>query len=219
MKPQYQLDLKKYSLQKFKTDLKTRQMIPSRLILKDDIEPRFGALEQQGITNLKELVYALRSKEKTEEFSQISGLTIDYLILLKREAKSYQSNPFRLDKFPEVQQEYLTKLSAIGINNTRQLFNAAWGESERAHLSQKCGVPLDFLNELVALADLSRVYGVGPVFARMIYDVGIKSLEKFISHTAEDFIRIYEEQTQKKADFGINEIQFSLQLAKELTQI
>jgi predicted flap endonuclease-1-like 5' DNA nuclease len=72
------------------------------------------------------------------------------------------------------------------------------------------------LNELVGLSDLSRIYGVGPVFARMIYDVGIKSVQEFIENTAEDFIRIYEEQTRKKADFGVGEIEFSLELAKEL---
>jgi hypothetical protein len=72
------------------------------------------------------------------------------------------------------------------------------------------------LAELVCLSDLSRIYGVGPVFARMIYDVGIKSVKDFVEYSAEDFIRIYEEKEQKKADFGINEIQFSLNLAKEL---
>jgi hypothetical protein len=46
--------------------------------------------------------------------------------------------------------------------------------------------------------------------------VGIKSVKAFIEYTAEDVIRIYEEQTQKKADFGVGEIQFSLDLAKEL---
>jgi nucleotidyltransferase/DNA polymerase involved in DNA repair len=63
---------------------------------------------------------------------------------------------------------------------------------------------------------LGRAYGVGPVFARMIYDVGVKSIKEFIEYTAEDLIRIYEEKKQKKADFGVNEIQFSLELAKEL---
>ena len=72
------------------------------------------------------------------------------------------------------------------------------------------------MNELVCLSDLSRAYGVGPVFAQMIYDVGIKSIKAFIEFTAEDFIRIYEEKNQKKADFGVNEIQFSLELAREL---
>lgn len=72
------------------------------------------------------------------------------------------------------------------------------------------------MNEIVCLSDLSRAYGVGPAYARMIYDMGIKTIKEFVEKTAKDFIRIYEETTQKKADFGTNEIQFSIELAKEL---
>jgi hypothetical protein len=50
----------------------------------------------------------------------------------------------------------------------------------------------------------------------MIYDVGIHSIREFVRYTAEDFIGIYETHTQEKADFGVNEIEFSLALAKEL---
>lgn len=50
----------------------------------------------------------------------------------------------------------------------------------------------------------------------MIYDIGIRAIKEFVACTAADFIRIYEAQTQKKADFGVSEIQFSLELAEEL---
>jgi predicted flap endonuclease-1-like 5' DNA nuclease len=83
-------------------------------------------------------------------------------------------------------------------------------------LARETDIPTEVLNELIGLSDLSRIYGVGPVFARMMYDVGIKSIKDFVEYTAEDFIRINEEQTQKKADFGVGEIEFSLELAKEL---
>ena len=97
-----------------------------------------------------------------------------------------------------------------------ELFVEAHEKKKRENLSKETGIPRDVLNELVGLSDLSRVYGVGPVFARMIYDVGIKSVKDFVEFTASDFVRIYEQQTQKKADFGVGEIQFSLELAKEL---
>jgi len=62
-------------------------------------------------------------------------------------------------------------------------------------------IPIAALDELARLADLARDYGVEPVFARMIYDIGIHSIQEFVRNTAEDFIDIYETQTQKKADF------------------
>ncbi|MCP4285394.1 MAG: DUF4332 domain-containing protein [Gammaproteobacteria bacterium] len=184
--------------------------------MKDELDERFRILENQGIMNLKELIEALKTKPKIERFSTETGLTIEYLTLLKREAKSYQPNPVRLDKFPGIRTEYVKQLEAEGIKNSRQLFNEAKDKNGRARISQSTAIPIEILNELVGLSDLVRAYGVGPVFARIIYDVGIQSIKAFVENTAADFIKIYEEKEQKKADFGIREIQFSLELAKEL---
>ncbi len=216
MSIQYQIDLKKYSLQKFKKSLQTRDLIPSRSSLKDELDARFRILENNGITNLKELTDALKTKAKIEQFSRKTSLSIEYLILLNREAKSYLSKPIRLQKFPNIQTGYLERLDDVGLRNSRHLFVAAQNKGWRERFAQETDIPLDVLDELIGLSDLSRLYGVGPVFARMIYDVGIKSVKEFVEYTAEDFIRIYEEQTQKRADFGVGEIEFSLELAKEL---
>ena len=216
MEKQYHIDLEIYSLRKFKNNLKSRDMIPSRVSLKEELDERFKILEISGITNLKVLIDRLKTKPKIELFSKETGLSIEYLTLLKREAKSYQPNPIRLNKFPGILTKYVNRLDAEGIRNSRQLFDEAKGKKERDRLSKKTGIPIEILNELVCLSDLARAYGVGPVFARMIYDVGIKSIKEFVEVTAEEFIRIYEEKEQKKADFGVNEIQFSLELAKEL---
>jgi len=216
MSDQYQIDLEKYSLQKFKKSLQTRDLIPSRSSLKEGLDKRIRVLENYGITNLKELTNALKTKKKVELFSQETGLSIEYLTLLNREAKSYLSKPIRLDKFPGAQTEYLDRLDNAGIRNSKQLFIKAQNKDRRERLARETDIPMETLNELIGLSDLSRIYGVGPVFARMMYDVGIKSVKEFVEYTAEDFIRIYEEQTQKKADFGVGEIEFSLELAKEL---
>ena len=216
MNDQYHIDLEEYSLNKFKNNLESRDMIPSRVSLKDELDERFKLLEINGINNLKELIEELKTKQKIELFSNETGLTIEYLALLKREAKSYIPNPIRLDKFPGIPTKYLERLDVVGINNSRHLFSKAMDKEKREQLSQNTEIPIEIINELVCLSDLSRAYGVGPVFARMIYDVGIKSINEFIKYSAEDFIRIYEEKNQKKADFGVNEIQFSLELAKEL---
>ena len=216
MRDQYHIDLEKYSLQKFKHNLESRDMIPSRVSLKDELDERFKILEINGITNMKELTDVLKTKQKIELFSKETGLTIEYLTLLNREAKSYLPNPTRLDKFAGIPTKDVERLDVVGITNTRRLFNEAKDRKDRQRLSQATGIPIEILTELVCLSDLSRIYGVGPVFARMIYDVGIKSVKEFVQYSAEDFIRIYEEKEQKKADFGVNEIQFSLELAKEL---
>jgi predicted flap endonuclease-1-like 5' DNA nuclease len=213
---QYHIKLENYSLQKFKENLKSREMIPSRVILKEDIDGRFAKLEKQHITNLKELTDQLKTKPKLEKFSKDTGLSFEYITILNREAKSYIPKPIRIDKFAGIERNFVKKLETMGLKNTRHILEQAGKKDKREELAAKTGIPIEALNEILCLSDLSRAYGVGPVFARMIYDMGIKTIQEFVEKTAEDFIEIYEEQTNKKADFGTNEIQFSIELAKDL---
>lgn len=216
MGAQFQIDLEKYSLTKFKRSLKTRHVVPSRKILQDDLDSRFAVLEGMGIASLKALIDALKTKPKIEAFAQASGLPTEYLTLLGREARSYLSKPLRLDKLPGLDAKHLGRLAEAGLQNSKQFFLQAQGMDQRKELAEETGLAIEELNEIFALCDLSRIYGVGPVFARMIYDLGVRSAGDFLRHSAADFVRMYEEQTQKKADFSLAEIQFSLDLAKEL---
>jgi len=216
MSDHYHIDLTRYSLLDFEQSLGSREMIPSRVSLKDNLDERFKVLAAHGITNLKELIDVLKTKPKIELFAATTGLTVAYLTLLGREARSYLPSPIRLDKFPGVPAVYVEQLDVAGIRNSKQMINRGKDRPDRENLAQSTGIPLEGLDELVALSDLARAYGVGPVFARLIYDVGIKSIKEFIECTAEEIIHIYEQATGKKADFGVADIQFSLELARQL---
>ena len=146
----------------------------------------------------------------------IIGLPIDYLTVLKREAKSYLPKPIRLKDLPGVDSKDIDALEEQGIKNTKQLFEKGKLSEARQQLSQVTGISRERLDELVSLSDLARLYGVGPVFARMIYDAGIRSVKTFVRYDAEEFVSLYEKATHKKADFSVNDINFSLELAKEL---
>ncbi len=219
MKNSYHIDLSKYSLEQFKLSLKARDMIPSRVILKESIDDRFKVLSENGIEHLAHLILMLKTKQKVEMFSYQSGLTVDYLTILKREAGSYLPKPVRLDKFPGVDLRSLTVLEQAGIKHTKHLFDRT-SETEKLNLLlNTTGIDKTCLEELKALSDLVRIYGVGPVFARIIYDVGVRSVETFKGMTAKSFIQIYEDKMNKKADFGENDISFSIELANQLDKI
>jgi hypothetical protein len=51
MNDQYHIDLAKYSIRKFKDTLRSRELVPSRMSLKDDLDERFKRLEIAGITS------------------------------------------------------------------------------------------------------------------------------------------------------------------------
>jgi hypothetical protein len=218
MKSHYHIDPGKYSLQRLKEDLLSRELIPSRKALKEGIEEKFEILQTRGITTLQDLINALKDKKKLEEFSALSTLSTEYLTLLRREANSYLPKPVPLNKFPGVSTWDLNSLADLGIKNSRHLFEEAGPKQGREELSKKVGLPLEHLNELVGMSDLVRAYGVGPVFARILYDTGIHSIRELLEYSPERIIHLYEEKYHQKADFSLHDIRFSLDVARVLDQ-
>ena len=216
MPSKYHLDLSTFLLDKFQRILQTKDLIPSRVILKEDVAGRFAVLAGHGIATMQDLIDALKTKDKLHKFAQTTGLPADYLTLLKREAGSYLPTPVRLDTLPGVSAAALEDLAGLNIKTASQLFDRAQTAEQRTQICWEEDISCKDLTELVCLSDLSRAYGVGPVFARLLYDAGIHTIQDFISYSAQEIITIYEEQTGKKADFSIGEIKFSLELSKLL---
>lgn len=82
MANQYHMNLEKFSLDKFKQILKAEEMLPARQILKEDIEERFEILASMGVHNLRDLIDALKTRQKVKDFAQRSGLSLEYLVIL-----------------------------------------------------------------------------------------------------------------------------------------
>jgi len=215
----YHVDLSRMRLSDFADSLRSRTMIPSRRVLKDDLENRFAQLTALGIESMAGLLAALKSKDALDRVAVDTGLPVDYLTVLKREVKSYLPNPVSLGKFAGIDPRFIQALANLGIGNSRQLFRVAAQRQARKDLANETGVPVDSLDELVCLCHLSRLYGVGPVFARLLYDAGFQTVESMLGCTAEDLVRLYEERTGKAADFGVHEIQVTLELAQRLDTV
>jgi hypothetical protein len=216
MAASYHIDPAQYPLKKLKEDLQTRELIPSRQSLKEGLDERFQILMDQGMHTLQDLINTLKTKKKLESFSEGSGLSIGYLTLLRREANSYLPKPVPLDRFPEVLPEDLAKLEKVGIKNSRQFFDQINSESDLTALGKSTGISRESLKELLALSDLVRAYGVGPVFARILYKAGIDSIRLFRQYAPQQVIDLYQERTRKKADFSFSDIKFSLDLVRIL---
>jgi hypothetical protein len=176
MKSQYHLGLETISLDRFRSDLESTEMLPGRTILQEEIAGRFAALEAMGISNLKELVGALSTKEKIRRFSEASGLPVEYLVILGRQARSYVPKLVYFRDIPGVDPEQVRQLAAAGIKHSKHLFGRGATPADRAELAKETGIPAADLQELVSLSDLARVGGMGPVFVRLFYESGVDSL-------------------------------------------
>ena len=184
----YHIDLEQFSLERFRHMLEAKDVLPGRRVLKEKMPERFAMLASMGIRNLKELREVLKTKARREKLAQESRLPIEYLVILGREVNSYISKPFNLKDIPEVNPEYIEKLASVGIKHTKHLFQRARSKSDRAKLSELVGVPGDALLELVKLSDLARIVGVGPVFARLLYELGADTPEAFLKRSPDELL-------------------------------
>lgn len=174
----YHIDLEKYSLTKFKEELIQTELIPSRKILKEEINLRFEILRDNGVENLQNLSNLLKTPKKTSEFAKITGLPENYLLILRREVNSYQPKPVNLEKFPGVKTDTIQKLNNQGIINTAHLFERVKTPEERNKLALETGLSAGEILELTKLTDLSRVKWIGPIFARIFVDSGTDTVFK-----------------------------------------
>ena len=66
----YYIDLKNISIDKYRDILKSADLLPSRMILKDNIDDIFNIIKKQKIENVDGLQRALKNKNNTRLFMQ-----------------------------------------------------------------------------------------------------------------------------------------------------
>jgi predicted flap endonuclease-1-like 5' DNA nuclease len=128
--------------------------------------------------------------------------------------------PRNLRDFPGIEPEIPQKLAKRGIKNSKQLFEIALTRKQRTELAEETQIDSEKLLELVRLSDLSRVYGGGPVFARLLYDAGIESVEAIAqadsSRLFAKLSKAYLAAGNSRADFQERDIAFCIRMAGRL---
>ena len=186
MSSQYYRNLEDFCLQRFKKRLATEEVMPARQVLKEDLDERFQVLETMGITNLQELIDALRTKKRVTAFAQQSGLPHNYLVILGRQARSYVPKPVYFGQIPGLDPGHVARLEAAGIKHSKHLFERALTPADRLALSEETGLAESNLLEYVRMSDLARILGVGPVFVRLFRAAGVGSLEDLSGRSPEE---------------------------------
>lgn len=213
----YHIDLKEFSLKKFKGEIEDSTPLPSRKILKENLDERFEILKENGVFNLQDLTNLLKTPKKAREFAEKSGLPEDYLLILRREVNSYTPNPVNLDKFPGVEEETLIKLKSAGIKTSFHLFKRVKTLEDRENLTAELGIDHGELLELTKLTDMVRIKWVGPVFARIFLDSGTDTLQKVSEADAKTFykklVEINREKHYTKSTFALSDVELCVKVA------
>jgi len=216
----YYIDLEKLSIDDYRIKLESAYLPPSRLILKDRLDERFGYFKSIGIKNVKGLIQLLKKKDKFTELSKVNCFSGDYLTILLRELNSTLPKPNKISDFIEIAKETIINLEKIGITNTEKLYNEVIKKSDRQKLADSIGIKYQDILELAKLADLSRIKWVGVTYAQMLYDLGVDTVEKVSESEPIDLHarinQMIKEKNIFKGAIGLNDVKILIESASEL---
>lgn len=163
----YFIDAKATRLEDLKQRLQETDLIPSQEPLLGGITNAISALEKTGIHNLADLRANLKTKKSLAVLAEKSGVSKDYLVLLRRTINGFFPKPRPFKDMVWLHKPAVLALQDAGLKNTRQLF-----EAKARQLPDMPNVDQETLAELVAISDLCRVQWVSPNFARGLVAAG-----------------------------------------------
>ena len=216
----YYIDLKSISINKYKEILKAADLIPSRMILKENIDKNLDSIKAHHILNIDELQKALKDKSKLYDFSKQFDIPERYLEVLRAEINGYLQKPNRIKDFTCIDEEITQKLETLGLKNTLKLYDEVLNYEKRNELSSKTGISEKEILKLTKLTDLSRIRWVNHTFAYVLLEAGYDTVEKVAKA---DYQKLYEtvkqlnkEREVYKAHIGANDMKLCIESAKGL---
>ena len=208
----YSTDLKRITLDDFAEILTSIDLLPSRQILLDNLSEVIDGLEQKGIENLASLQKLLKNKKKYPDLANELNVSTDYLAVLNREVNSYVSKPLPLSKLDVYSDVELGQLANAGLKSTKNLYEHGLTPTMRQELSERSGVSEERIIEGLELEDLLRINGVGPIYAKILRETGIKNAVNFLVTPSQELLANYErvnnEKGYSKVKLGIKDIEY-----------
>ena len=202
----YNLDLSTLSIQDYKELLKGQNLLPGRRMLWQNIDHNFEAITKQGIVNVAQLKKQLAASQKMEAFAMATGISEEYLTILKREIGSLEQKPVPIASFPGVGDAIASNLNSRGIKTSKEYFESGSPNTE----------------ELFSLCDLVRINGVGAVAAKAFYEAGYRSAKEVAGADAaimlERVSKVNEAKGYYKAKLGVKDMQFCIDFASLLVK-
>lgn len=142
---------------------------------------------------------------------------------LREQETARERHGFKLGEFLGVEVETIARLAAIGISTTDQMLAKGATPAQRCLLEQQTGLPAGVILELVQLSDLARMEGVKGVRARLYYDAGLDTLDKFGDWQPEALRQYLLEWVERTGFDGIaplpKEILFTIAAARDLPRV
>lgn len=216
----YSINLIKISLDEFGEILIKAQLLPSQRTILNNLTDNMQKLKNKGLKNLQELRTFLKKKECYPSIAEDIGIDKEYLVILNRMVNSFIVKASPLAELGIFTNEELKKLFTIEIKNTEQYYETLMTAEQRESISKKIHIPISKMEYALHIIDLFRINGVGVEYAKILYDMGIKSVTDYNKTPSETILKSFRElnSTQKytKATLGISDIDYCRRFCEKL---
>jgi hypothetical protein len=216
----YSIDLAQITLDEFAEILTTIDLLPGRRILLDNLSGVIERLKRKEIGHLAALQRALKNKKQYPQLAKELAVSAEYLVILNREINGYVSKPVPLAKLDVYSEAEIKQLEEAGLKSTRDLYEHCLTKRMRQELSERSGLSENRLIEGFELAELVRINGVGPVYAKILREMGIRNAADYLKMGSEALLKNYEkvneEKAYTKARLGIKDIEYCKRFCSKL---
>ncbi|MCB9460893.1 MAG: DUF4332 domain-containing protein [Anaerolineaceae bacterium] len=186
----------------------------------DHLATIIDQLKKRDVHHLAALKMLLSNKKTYPQLADSLGVSIEYLTVLNREINSYESKTIPLAKLDIFSSSELEQLKSAGLTSTKHLYEQALTPIERKALADNAQFPENKLIQALELADLLRINGIGPVFARVLQAIGIHNVGQFAQMAPEAILERYTEFREANEpslpNLGIKDVQYSQRFCGKL---
>ncbi len=118
-----------------------------------------------------------------------------------KESEYRYTPPYKLSEYYDIDEGHIERLEKEGIKTNNQLLEKSETSEDRKELSERTGIPSDVIEKLTKLSDLSRIFAVKAIRAKLYYDAGVDTVEKIAGWDPTEFREMIEEYVEK-SDFS-----------------
>ncbi len=211
----YYIDLSKISMDTYQEMLLNRYLIPSQMVLRENIDAHFKKLQDSGIRNMQDLLLKLKTKKSAEMLAAALDIPIDYMVVLRREVGGHHPQARKTDEYPTIDDAVKAGLNEMGVTSSDQLYPLVLTPDDRKALGTKLGVLEVQMLHIAKLMDVTRLRYVSPLFATLLvhspYDT-VVNISKADPKTMYDDLAILNAAQQFfKGKLGKNDTLFLIQ--------
>ena len=114
---------------------------------------------------------------------------------------------YKFSEFMGIDQNHVTKLREVGIDNTDDMMQIWADEPKRSSLVEKTGISLEQFAKLASMARLARIKNVGTKYVAALLVAGIDGPKSLFEYTPESLVkRLAELKAEKKLTVEVPEL-------------